>query len=465
MLASNPDDPVAKLVRAFALPKEFGDGVRLASEGSGIKTATANLTTQYPLTTWADASTDTAMPAGEMQAFLMPNALRSFIHYDHNHAGATMQYVAEFQQGLSVGPCETVKIVPDSYTAVTTYAPHGPYLFQGEDNGDIYTPMSLGQTFRVQLDPVPATSGAGYFQLWQWDGKKPVKHANAVPVVATQGTYNMGCTASGDFFCTFTNLETTGGVTYQISGASVNGHGAMWCQKAIPNVETLLNTAAGLRVNFSACKTQNTANVQNKNGDLISCTISSALPWRFIANGYSSITALEGFVSRIAEKGNYVFNIPDSDNDIDEFYDDITLGAQVGGRSQATYPLSERQPYKAIALTVPDSNGRAFTFEVTHVIEYLTNVMLVEKDISQFSPSTVSAAVQILRTMASDYDNDTHIGNILATIGKYLPRGITSLSKLLRVFDMSNAADMFDSREAQIDALGGALRAFKKTKR
>jgi hypothetical protein len=464
-LVNQPDTAIARLVRAFALPKEFGDGVRLASEGSGIKTATGNLTVQYNAANWASAVADTRLPAADMMAFLFNNILRGFVYYDHNPTAAVMTYAAQFTQGAASVACyhrTTTKIQPRYYTPTLAYRPHGSILFCGEDNGELYTPLDQGNSMFATLNPAPATVN-GAVTFWLWDGKRAVPVAN-YPFVIAQANYPHVALVSGDYFCTVTNNE---GVDLACSSA-INGSSPVWCHSAVDDIEEFLTIAAGTRINFASCKIMNTANDQDKNGREVSLTVSSAIPWRQFATGYNAATGLEGFVSRPAEEGGYVFNIPDSDNDIDEFYDDITFGGFPGGLSQASYPLSERQPYKMIALNIPTAAGRAITFEVTHCPEFLTNGKLSEKDISPFTPGQVSAAVQILRTMSSDYANDTHLGDILATVGKYLPRSADSLSKLFRLFSSDSlnvAADYLESRSGSIQEFGKSLQSYKKKKR
>lgn len=467
MLLTAPDSAVSRLIRAFALPKEFGDGIRMASEGSGIKTATANLTTLYPASTWGAATADTRIPAGEMMAFLFPNLARSFVYYDHNPSAQTMTYAGQFSQGttsVNCYPFQTTKIQPRYYTPSTSYRPHGDFLFCGEDGDSLYTPLDQGNSLFVTLTPAPGTVN-GRVNFYLWDGKRGIPVATQAFVVGQQN-YPHVALVPGDYYATVSNHD---GVTLAAATA-INGTSPVWCHRSVSNIDNLLTSCAGVRCNFSACKSQNTSNVQDKNGNIVSVTASSAIPWRQYATGFSAIAALDGMSTRIAEKGNYVFNVPDSDNDIDEFYDDITFGGFPGSLSQISYPLSERQPYKIIALSVPTAAGRSFTFEVTHVLEYLSNVRLVEKDISSFSPDQVSAAVQLLRTMATDYDNDTHIGEILASIGKYLPRGAAAMSKLLRVFSSNSpavgaAADFLDSSEGAISQFANSLKSFKRKKK
>lgn len=466
VLMNMPNEPVSRLVRAFALPKEFSDGVRMASEGSGIKTATANLTSQYPTTTWSNAVASTRIPATDMLFFLFNNILRSCVFFDHNPSAAVMTYGAQFSQGGATQACPLLtrtKLQPRLFTPSTAYRPHGDLLFCGVDEaGDIYVPVDQGNSLFVTLAPAPTTT-AGLVEFFLWDGKKGIL-VNTQPFVAGQVNYPYTVPVSGEYYAAVVNSDTSD----KTAAYAINGFSPVWCHRPVSNVSTLLTQAGGVRVNFASTKTSNTANDQDKNGNLGSVTMSSAIPWRQYATGYQAFTELEGFVSRLAMKGNYVFNVPDSDNDIDEFYDDIAFGGFAGAISQVTYPLSERQPYKAVALTVPSAAGRAFTFEVTHAIEYLTNVQLVERDISSFSPSQVSAAVQILRTMATDYDNDTHIGDILATIGKYLPRGAASLGKLLKVFSGGNPRVNAVSdwlQDESIQQFGDSLRTFKKKKK
>ena len=246
----------------------------------------------------------------------------------------------------------------------------------------------------------------------------------------------------------------------------VRGSGqGVWCHRPVSDINTLMANAFGIRVNSATVKVQNNASVMNKNGDIISVTVSKSLPWTNIASGCDTLAGLQNYRERVADNGYFGVLLPDSDEDVSEYYDDIAADAARNGTvSQTSYPLSERRPYKAFGITVPVAAGRSFTFDVTHTIEYITNNKLVGQGTSQFSEDSVKAAIVIASTMETDYENPSHWKDIVSSIGKYLPGTASALTSALRIFGFDDIAGLIDGRSKNIEQLGATLQSFKKKK-
>ena len=430
----NSPDAVMNIVRAVALPKEFGGGLRFASEGAGIKTATAVLSQVIPLSLWdSTVVANKEILATEMQLFLFSNPLRALVHYIHNQAGQLMNYImqsADLTTTFTLPKGATTKIRPrlgnDGTAGV--FAPHGPTVFPGFFQGEIYYPMNSTATWFVTLAPAPATVN-GAILLYRWTGRQP-QLVSVTAFVVAQAAYPIAITGGVGYYTSEIVNNDTATLTAALNLQTV---GAVWAHRTVDDINTLATTVGGIRVNAASLKTSNLANIQDVNGNLVSCTMSSKVPWTQVAAGFNAITGQDGFRTRPAERGSYVFLVPDSDDDISEFWDDITQGTFVNSATPMFgYPLNERVPYKAICLSVPNGLGRAFSLEVTHCVEYLTNIKTVERDITTFTDDQMNLAIRILRTMETDYDNPVHFGDIMRTIGKYLPRAAQATAQILR---------------------------------
>lgn len=461
---------VGKILRALFLPKIYGDEFRLASEGAGMKSAAANMSVNYNSPSWDAATIDTAIPAEDLVAFLFGNALRAFILFEHNPTGANFQYA--LQNLLGTGTAFTLplfndtQIVPRNALATTAYRPHGDILFPGYDEaGNYYVWVDNGtalgaNSLDVTLNVGPAGT-AGMVTWWRWDGKHAVLH-DSTQFAGAQQVYTSRPPVGGAYmFVKVSNADAT--VTS--CSVTINCNQGSWGHHPVSDINTLMTNAFGIRVNSASVKVQNNASFNNKNGDFTTVTVSKSLPWCQIASGAQNLSLLQNYRDRPADKGYFGVILPDSDEDISEFYDDIAAASGRGSAiNQFAFPLSERRPYKAIGLTVPIAAGRSFTFDVTHTIEYITNNKLVGQGVSTFSEDSVKAAIVVASTMETDYENPSHWKEIVATIGKYLPLGAQTAAAIARVFGGGDLAGFIESRGGDINALGSTLQSFKKKK-
>lgn len=462
---------VGKVLRALFLPKIYGDGFRLASEGAGMKSAAANMSVNYSSPGWDAATVDTCIPASDMMAFVFGNPLRAFIMFEHNPTGQNHQYA--LQNLLGTGTSFTLplfnntQIIPRYATPLTAYTPHGDILFPCHDEaGNEYVWVDNGtaagaNSLDVTLNVGPAGT-AGMVTWYRLDGKHAVLH-DQTQFAAAQALYTSRPPVGGAYM--FVRVYT-GDATVTSCSVKTNCNQGSWGHHPVSDINTLMTNAFGIRVNSASCKVQNNASPLNRNGDFACVTVSKSLPWSNIASGQNTLTLLQNYRDRPADNGYYGVILPDSDEDVSEFYDDIAAGSNRGSTiNQFSYPASERRPYKAIGITVPIAAGRSFTFDVTHTIEYITNNKLVGQGTSEISEDSVKAAIVIASTMETDYENPTHWKNIVATIGKYIPGTLRALSSGLRLFGYEDPAMILDQRAPLADAFGAELQKFKKKKK
>lgn len=470
-------DPVGSIVRAFCLPKEFGKGFRLASEGAGMPSAAADLPQELEVADWAGATVTKQLPASNTMGFLFANPCRAFVYYLPNTAAAVSRYDGQAAYGLGTetfylpnAACIT-RLQPKGAipSELDTLAAHGPYMPAGYDqagNSYLWADNFSGEgTVEVNLQ-TPATLDATVVQFVFWNGRNESPWGAAISSTAGQTLFSVPAPAGGAYMSArVMNWEPAGGTCT----LNVNTTGAIWAHRTVTNFDSIAPIANGIRVNSAAVKLQNSASIDNKNGKIISATVSKAISWTSIASGYNAVAQLQNYRDRTADNGYYGFLVPDDDNDVSDFYDDICTTALVTDPTfNCGYPLSDRRPYKVIACDVPVAAGRAFTWDVIHTIEYQTNKKLVEQGFSPYTEDQIAAAIIVLRSMESDYENPIHIGSILATIGKYLPRAATFASGVLRLMggkEVTGIAQFLDDNASGIAGVGNSLQAFKKKKK
>lgn len=440
------ESDVSKILKALFLPKLYGDNFRLASEGAGIRSATGNLSQVIDVSTdWAAANTTAQIPASDMIAFLFGNTLRSFVYFYHNSTGASYAYLAQDEAGNTSWDIQPhCDIQPQFVRANSTNAPgnispHGQILYAGKDfQGNSYlwvdnSPLA-GSTanLRVTFTAVPAVNNAISIVWYVWNGKM------AVPVYWTRRL------ASQTFDCDQTTIPVGGAymfvkvctmfagtpVSVPTFSVSVIGNRGCWAHVAIPSMYEYANgddvpRVNAIRVNAAAVKAQNNSTEIDKNGNLISCTVASGIPWTNFATSVSALSNLQNYRERSNAKGYYGMLLPDTDEDISSFFDDVVPYYNAANYDvQTTFPLTERRPYKAVGISAPVAAGRSFLFDVTHAIEYLTNWEIQAIDNPLYSEDSITAAIIVAATMETDYENPSHWQDIVNTIGRYGERVI-----------------------------------------
>jgi hypothetical protein len=474
---SNQED-IAAVLKAFFLPKEFGHGFRLASEGAGMKSACANMSLSYDSGSWETTTVDDLLPADELIMCLFGNPLRSYIQFEHNPAGTLFAYQVQnldgtldwvVPQAAAVGGLPiSIELKPRWATGFSSYLPHGPILFPGVDQtGHYYLWVDQGvastnpATVRglvVHLSQPPVVAAAGFIDWWYWNGKNPVHWAQSVITTGAQD-YSQTVPAGGAYmYVTITSAEDLG--VPQIATLTLQQDSATWGHHCVSDINSLLSSAYGIRVNSATVRVQNDSSPLYRNGKLVSVTVPACTAWNSIApQGVDYIADLQQYRERVAENGYYGVLLPDSDADVSEFYDDISASSYAAASTltQAAFPLVERRPFKIVGLRVPIAGGRAITCDVTHTIEYLTNNKLVGQNVSSFSEKTLIAAIVIASTMETDYDNPVHWRQILSTIATYLPLGAKALMTALQLFGYNTVAQQLEQRQPLVDKFAGSL--------
>jgi hypothetical protein len=444
--ADNSD--VGRLLKALFLPKLYANNLRFASEGAGVSSATGNLSQIFDVSEdWAAATTSQQIGASDMMCFQFANPLRAFVYFIHNAAGLPYIYDATSLYGPTnlTWPCQIGMVSQSIFTgavanAVPVFQPHGTYLAPGHDDaGNTYLWVdgspAAGATNNMQVTftVAPATTG-GVIVWYVWNGKNATLYDWTQFVIAT-GTYvcpTAPPNGGAYMFVRVYNLVDNAVTTYSVQ---VIGNRGCWAHRPIPFVLEYTTTTAGepfrvsgIRVNAAAFKAQNNSQEIEKNGNEISVTVASEIPWSKIAAGTAYLSQLQNYRERSNAKGYYGVLLPDSDDDISDFFDDIMpqatspVGTATG--SCTSYPLNERRPYKALGITSPSAAGRYFLFDVTHAIEYLTNWQIQSLDNPRTSEESLLAAIVIASTMETDYENPSHWETIVNTIGKFGNRAV-----------------------------------------
>ena len=464
---------VGRILRAFFLPKEFGDEFRLASEGAGMKSAAANMSVSYSSPSWDAAVANNQIPAEDLMGFLFGNPLRAWILFEHNPTGANFTYALQNLLGtgasFSLPLFNNTQIIPQAALATSAYRPHGDILFPGYDEaGNYYVWVDNGtalgaNSLDVNLNVGAATTN-GMVTWWRWDGKHCVLH-DMTQFAIGQQLYTSRPPVGGAYMFVRVYNQDTAATSCTVT---INCSQGSWGHHPVSDITALVTSAFGIRVNSASVKAQNNASFNNKNGDFITVTVSKSLPWSNIASGTDTLSGLQNYRERPADNGYYGVILPDSDEDVSEFYDDIAAdSARNGNNPQFAYPLSERRPYKAIGLTVPINTGRSFTFDVTHTIEYITNRKVVGQGVSPFSEESLKAAVVIASTMETDYENPTHWKDIVRSIGKYGPKLVQAATAFAQTlgYDTTFIEQLFPSIKRAGEYLETISSGKKKKKR
>lgn len=472
---NSSSEQIRQILQALFLPKEFGNGFRLASEGAGNKSACANMSLSYDSSSWESTTADTWLLESQLMVFLFANPLRSYIQYDHNPSGNVAEYLVSAVDGTTSWaiPASTngeriaTELIPRWATANSSYAPHGPILFPGYDRcGHYYLFVSTGDVtpvppataygLVVSLSVAPVAANAGNIRWYVWSGKAPFLWYSET---ITTNVQNYSCVVPDGGAYMYAVVEYTENVANQTASLTIREQSYVWQHHCVSDINSLLTQAYGIRVNSATIRVQNDAAPLSREGMIVSATIGANSSWQTVSLGTDYLMNVQLARDRTADRGYYGIVLPDSDDDVSEFYSDISASAfsTAPTLTQAAFPLNERRPYKAIAINVATSAGRSFTFDVTHTIEYLTNNKLVGQNVSDFSEKSLEAAIVIASTMETDYDNPVHWRDILQTIATYLPLGAKVLTSALQLFNYNDIANQIEARQPSLDRFSNNL--------
>lgn len=460
---------IGDILRAFFLPKEFGNGFRLASEGAGNSTAVANMSQTFDTGDWPESvdlpELGANLDVAEMMVCLFANPLRAYIQYEHNPNGTVFTYNVLNVDGTTTFPIPysvATELIPRWAVSASAYQPHGNILFPGYDNaGHYYLWVDSGNTtdrgLVVTFSVPPVLADGGAIEWYVWSGKsEELWHTTTI----TTGVSSYSCAPPTQGAYMFVRVLMAEGILTQTATLSIVGSTNVFAHHSVSNIESLLQQAYGIRVNSAALRIQNDSSPLYRQGKMVSVTVSSHTSWTmFPPRGADYTTDWQGYRERTADTGYYGVLLPDSDDDISEFYDDIAASSISTAQSlnQAAYPLMERRPWKMVAITIDEPQGRSLTFDVTHTIEYLTNNKLVAQTVSNFSEESLTAAIVIASTMETDYENPVHWKRILSTIATYLPLGTKALVTALQLFGYNDIANQIQQRQPLVDKLGSNM--------
>ena len=420
---------VAAILRAFFLPKRYGNDFRLASEGAGLPSAAANMSLSYNTQSWEQATTTTLLPSTDYMVFLFANPLRAFIQYYHNPANAVYTYNLVSRE--ATGTTFTIPRYLETplygrlAQPASSFQPHGQIMFAGHDeayHSYFHVSQADGTTYGmvVTLNTPTTFADLTIVRFYAWDGKHPrliqtTKMALGADTVVLEAA---NLPAGGAYiYATIQNPD----LVVTSCTVSIVGNSAVWGHKCVSDIQTLLNQAYGIRVNSCSLRVQNDASPLKRNGNTTAVTVSKSIPWTNFATSASALSSLQNYREFTADKGYYGIPLPDSDEDVSEFFDDICDSAfQANTFNNFGYPLSERRPYKAVAFNIPIAAGRSLTFDVTHTVEYLTNNKIPEQKLSTVSEDSVRAAIVIASTQETDYENIANWRDALETVAEYM---------------------------------------------
>lgn len=431
-----------------------------------MKTAAANMSLSYDTSQWETATVDSMIPATDMLLFLFGNPLRSYIQFEHNPSHAVFTYDVQAVDGTYTWPLTSLgvsatplhtELIPRWATCSTAFQPHGAILFPGYDNaGHYYLWVDSGSASTglvVHLAVPPVAVNSGLVRWFYWTGKTAAPWGS-MTITTGQQDYATSPPAGGAYMYAVV-IYTETAIVGQAVSLSVHGNQPVWGHHCVSDINSLLGQAYGIRVNSASVRVQNDSSPLYRDGKIVSVTVGPGTCWASVSQSTDFLAHLQGFRQRTADKGYYGVVLPNSDADVSEFYDDIAASASSSDQTlyQAAYPLAERRPFKAIGLTVEQTQGRAITIDVTHTLQYLSNNKLISQNNSRVAEPSLDAAIVIASTMDTDYDNPVHWRDILQTIATFVPLGTKALISALQLFNYNSIASQLEARQPIIERL------------
>jgi hypothetical protein len=436
------------IIAAITLPNEYPP-VRIRDAYSSVPVAVAKATEDVKIS-WASAIADTLIPATDMVIFLFRNALRNRIQYNHNPTGTGYNYQWRYDGSSAtpglfpvLGPLGVFELEPSYADASTPFAPHGPRLPSGVDKGHQYIWIdaiaTAGAIAQVVLGVIPVGGDLGNVQLMRWnDGKRSV--AQTTPLIVNT-TYNFTITQSGYYSITINHVA--GPTNFTSAAVQVGMSAPCWEHHMLTGYNLNLAKVQSYAITAGALLWRNTASFENAQGDMGCVQVGNGVGWETVAaaGSYSGIASQypQNWNSRFFAKGEYAYLKPEDAEDL-QMVSDVDLSP--GGFATMSFPLDERAPFLVFAASCSVTAGRETSLRSAVHIQYQTNDTWADVRQSDNTRKDWEDAFTTVSSMEQIYDNPTHIGEILATIGRYGAIAADLGSKVLSIFGYEKAANI-----------------------
>jgi hypothetical protein len=426
---------------------------------AATKTAIANPFSIEPVE-WA--TTDSLLPVNQCAYFLFRNALRSFIKYMPNAAGAPFDYQLYFNDADTNTVTNFTKMV--NYTqnseslipnvvyakCLSDYAPHGQIWFPGRVKGtsNCYFWMDTGVSLTIIPDANTLTgTETAYFFLRKYRGGASSDDFEIGTIAAgssTPITYVIPSGEAGYYSFSLYYKDTAGAV---IPGHAITFHAdifatnaATWGHRAIPDLDNNLLAVDKIRVLSAAVLYMERASPLNAQGSIISAQVPGTRPWTdFLISGYGKIGKIQGVEPLPIKTGAYGFLKPT--DPVRDFAYQSGYIVDDGRVMASYYMLDDETDYIATFAAVENADGRDAQFTLSYAVEYQTTDSWRDLDVARVSPEDFNQSVWGLKNVKQFHGNPVHVKEIWNAIKMiasdvtngmltYIPK-ITSMMRIL----------------------------------
>jgi len=465
---------LAKILKAIANPKDAGD-VRLPVEWNGMKSTCLQPFTKITVPFVQDGSPTSnpqTLPNTEMMAFVFPDPLCSLIYYDPNSAKQVAKYEilgtggsAEHEdapapswnlstQAGSLLQGRTYLHTPVA-RAYSTYKPHGNNFYAkayGSKRGRFF-PYPKGALVYVDSTASVGT-GEVHYALDRWDVKDGVildAYCATGPILAdTPVTTTLVVPEDGEYAialmpgpsgASYADLAINGVSWASAADASPTAP-AMWCQRCIPEFDTIIGSMPSIRMTGMSLEFSNTDALLYRGGKIAQLQVPVGKHWREFVYpqnptgpylvtpspdyGYGLLDRLKDVDNKPAEKGSYLYRKP-----VDMSFDwrwqhNYTVNSGVLFDSFIPLETYSTTSFLAFAITGKLTALDGF-WTVSYNCEAMTTDTTRSTDIAKADPLVIYEAQGAMRLMPQYAENPNHLSVIAAA----LKNGISWVAKHL----------------------------------
>jgi len=442
-ITGRPITDVDKILNMLVNPRECRDLIRYNNGTNGAPTLMYKPQNDftYDYTTVASSASQ-QIPGNEAFFVLRKDVVCPLIFFNANPAVGTWIY-----NWRDISTKTIQFLTPTGFTTclspywgnsdpAATFVPHGailpafrskksPYRYMWADHWTRAAPSSADGVFVITtVNAADAATNVvtGYFvNLYEWDGTQD-RYVSTTSVAIGTSAANITIPNRGGYFRIEALNQDTG-----LAGCHVSSSGTVpvFAHVSVDNLSQIQSTVTAERLLTVAMKITNASADGFRAGMLYSADVYNGQVWQSLNLGSIQVGALLSVRTRPARNGFYGFPRIEIDDDFEMVnqlanYTNLLNRGDFDGEVYAD--LDQDTPYKVVSFIIPPPGtfptDRFFNVELTSIIEGMGNTDLIAPQFGDATPQQWQAAVLLMSSIPSDYENITHWRDILAAIGK-----------------------------------------------
>jgi len=310
-----------------------------------------------------------------------------------------------------------------SWQAVTTYQPHGPWLYAGSDGGESRFWWVDCSAASSTITLAGTTSGTANFQLKSWNDGTVTRQAGT-SLTSSVSTSAITITQSGYYSLEYNSSTATD--TFQIT---ISGVGPVWAHRAVNLSAPKLASINQVRMVGVSMRYANRAAELAKEGMIYPLQLPKGDNWmHYVGNAGGLTLASLKSEPRLAVNGCYGFLKPTGERDFEPTKDFEVNPA--GVLVDSCYPLEPTSGILGFQIQIPDVTGRVGELIFKYSLDFETTDPWVNTAYAADAVQPFDDAVGLIKKIQQFHDNPLHFAQIIDGIRQGIKTGAGFINRI-----------------------------------